>query len=172
VHSTFLRHQQQCSAPLNAADVFHGKGVLRLAAVRVPHGTAARRPTSSSASVASLPVRGYATTGVSMVGQTAVQRANLGIAARAAVIQADALGHKCRRRHRTVCSRSRPPARSLGAIVSVAACGGCCGGTRHGMVQHTQHTMMLLPCTLPLRAPGPGPQTSSRRWQPFRRVSH
>ena len=33
MHSTFLRQQQQCSAPLKGVVVFHAKGVLRLAGV-------------------------------------------------------------------------------------------------------------------------------------------
>jgi hypothetical protein len=168
VHSTFLRPQQQCSAPLKAGDGFHGKGVLRLADARVPHGTAASRPTSSPASVASLPVRGYARTGVPMVGQTAVQRAELGVAAQAAVIQVDALGQQCRptgRRHGAVCSRSRP-LRALWARLSLSLRAVAAAAERDtGTVQHTQHTMMLLPCVDRVRAPEPGPQASSRRWQ-------
>jgi hypothetical protein len=77
VHSTFLRHQQQCSAPLKGVVALHGKGALRLAGGGLDHGTAARHVTSWAAGLCECGCdckqRGYARTGLSTVEQTAVQ---------------------------------------------------------------------------------------------------
>jgi hypothetical protein len=80
VHSTFLRHQQQCSAPLNFVPVFHGKAALRLAGGSLDDRTAARPTSSPAACGLLLPPEGYARTGLSIVEQTAVQLGNLGVA--------------------------------------------------------------------------------------------
>jgi hypothetical protein len=89
VHSTFLRHQQQCSGPLKMVDVFHGKGALRLVRVRVRHGTEAGRPTSSSAGCGIMgtaanarlrengPVHGWANGGAGCKLQTATHWVSL-----------------------------------------------------------------------------------------------
>jgi hypothetical protein len=174
VHSTFLRHQQQCSAPLKAADVFHGKGVLRLAGVRV---AVAQRHHGHCKVTRE---RACPRLGKRACSEQAEQRWCRG---HTVVVHVDALGQQRRRKHeawphhgavlrtawarRPQRARAGPSARSLGGIVFVAACGGCCGGTRHGGMCSACSThdavAAVLPCcqnacALPSRA------LASSRW--------
>jgi hypothetical protein len=105
------------------------------------------------------------------------------------VVHVDALGQQRRRKHeawphhgavlrtawarRPQRARAGPSARSLGGIVFVAACGGCCGGTRHGGMCSACSTHDAVAAVLPecLRAPVAGPGVVALG-HAFRRVSH